>query len=75
MLFGSGFAMGSVTIRLDSVSGATLGAAPVRLDGSICQRINSVSGDKAGPHTIVAVQNGSVAAKAAVTFVQPSLVR
>ncbi len=75
MLFGAGFAPGAVAIRLDTVTGLALGSASVRGDGSICQRIQSAPGNKAGAHTLVALQNGVVVAQAAVTFVQPSIVR
>ena len=75
MLFGAGLAAGRVTIRLDTAAGATLGAATVRADGSICERIQGVAADKAGPHTLVAVLNNAVVAKAAVSFVLPSGVR
>ena len=74
-LFGSGLAAGPVTIRLDSISGATLGTAVVRADGTFCQQMRGVPGDQAGAHTLAAVQNGTVAAQTTVTFVVPSGVR
>lgn len=69
MLFGSGFAAGTVTIHLDALTGVTLGTATARADGSICQKIQTAPGNKAGAHTLVAVQNGAVVAQTAVTFV------
>lgn len=71
MLFGSGFAPGTVTVHLDT-GGAVLGSATVRPDGSICQRMQSAPGNKAGAHTLVAVQNGAVVAQTDVTFVPQS---
>jgi hypothetical protein len=75
MLFGRGFASGTVAVRLDVPSGTALGTATVRADGSICQQMHSPPANAAGAHTLVAVQNGAVAARAPVTFVTPSLVR
>lgn len=75
VLFGAGFAAGPVTIRLDTATGVSLGTATVRPDGSICQRMQSAPGNKAGAHKLVAVQNGAVVAQADVTFVLPSGVR
>ena len=75
MLFGAGFAAGTVTVRLDTATGVPLGAATVRADGSICQRMQSAPGNKTGAHKLVAVQNGIVVAQADVTFVLPSGVR
>lgn len=75
-LFGAGFvAGGTVAIHLDSAAGSTLGTAVVRPDGSICQQIPSAPGNKAGGHTLVAVQSGATVAQTAVTFVLPSIVR
>lgn len=74
-LFGSGLAAGPVTIRLDTVSGATLGTAVVRSDGTFCGQMRGVPGDQAGAHSLAAVQNGTVAAQTTVTFVLPSGVR
>jgi hypothetical protein len=75
MLFGAGFASGQVTIHLDTTTGATLGTASVHADGSICQRMQSAPGNKAGARTLVAMQNGAVVAQTAVMFVLPSGVR
>ena len=72
MLFGAGFAPGTVTLHLDSSTGPILGTANVRPDGSICQKMQSAPGNKAGAHNLVAVQNGAVVAQTAVTFVSPS---
>ena len=74
-LFGARFAPGTVTIHLDSAAGPTLGAAAVRPDGSIGGKMQSAPGSKAGPHTLVAVQNGAVATQVAVTFVLPMILR
>ena len=75
-LFGAGFAAGgTVAIHLDSATGFTLGTAAVRADGSICQQIQSAPGNKAGAHTLVAVQAGASVAQTPVTFVLPSVVR
>jgi hypothetical protein len=41
MLFGAGFAAGTVAIHLDTTTGATLGAAMGHADGSICQQMQS----------------------------------
>ena len=64
-----------MAIHLDSATGFTLGTAAVRADGSICQQIPSAPGNKAGAHTLVAVQAGASVAQTAVTFVLPSVVR
>jgi hypothetical protein len=74
-LFGTGFAAGTVTIQLDSTTGPVLDTAPVQSDGSICKAMPGVSANQAGPHELVAVQNGTVRAHTAVTFVTPSGVR
>lgn len=74
LLFGSGFVPGTVEVHLDDASGPTLGVAPVRPDGSICQRMRSPAADKAGPHSLVAMQNGAVSARRAVTFVLPTII-
>lgn len=75
MLFGAGFAPGTVTIHLDTTTGSMLGIATVRADGSICQQMQSPPSNEAGAHTLVAAQNGAVVAKTAVTFVLPNVVR
>ncbi|MEO8561351.1 MAG: hypothetical protein ABI601_04700, partial [bacterium] len=72
MLFGAGFAPGGVNITLDNAAGQLLGTAAVRPDGSICQRVRSPSANMAGPHAVVAVQNGALVARTNVTFVMPS---
>jgi hypothetical protein len=72
VLFGSGFAAGSVIVRLDNASGATLGTATVRPDRSICQQMRSPPGNKAGSHAVVAVQNGAAVAQTNINFVLPS---
>jgi hypothetical protein len=74
MLFGAGFAAGTVTIRLDTTMGATLGTATAGADGSFCQQLNSPPGSNAGAHTLVAVQNAAVVAQTAVTFVLPNVI-
>jgi hypothetical protein len=75
MLFGAGFAPGTVTIHLDAPTGPALETAQVRADGSICHQMKGVPGDKAGAHALVAAQNGAAVAQTAVTFVVPSVVR
>lgn len=75
MLFGAGFPAGTVTINLDTPTGAMLGTATVRANGTICQQMQSPPAKDAGAHTLVAVQAGAVLALAAVTFVLPSVVR
>ena len=71
MLFGSGFAAGTVTVRLDTATGTTLGAATVRADGSFCQQMQSVPRSQAGKHTLLAVQSGAIVARLATEFVVP----
>ncbi len=75
MLFGTGFAQGTVAIRLDTATGAVLGTATVRADGSFCQQMKSVPRSQAGAHTLLAVQNGAVVARLPTQFVVPSVVR
>jgi hypothetical protein len=74
MLFGAGFAAGTVTIRLETTMGATLGTATVSADGSFCQQMQSPPGNNAGAHTLVAVQNAAVVPQTAVTFVLPTVI-
>ena len=75
MLFGAGFPAGTVTINLDTPTGAMLGTATVHANGTICQQMQSPPAKDAGAHTLVAVQAGAVLAQAAVTFVLPNVVR
>jgi hypothetical protein len=72
LLFGAGFAAGSVFVNLDNAAGVQLGSAAVRPDGSICQQMRSPTAALAGPHAIVAVQGGTIVARTNVTFVAPS---
>lgn len=74
-LFGSGLMAGSVTIRLDSATGLSLGTATVKADGTFCQKMQAAPANQAGAHTLVAVQNGAVVARLNVTFVLPYVVR
>jgi hypothetical protein len=69
MLFGSGFAAGTVTIHLDTATGHALGTATVRADGSFCQQMQPVPRAQAGAHTIMALQNGAIGAQLRATFV------
>jgi hypothetical protein len=74
MLFGSGFAAGTVTVRLDTATGATLGTATVHPDGSFCQQMQSVPRSQAGKHTLLAMQSGAVVARLATEFVVPEVI-
>jgi hypothetical protein len=74
MLFGSGFAAGTVTIRLDTATGATLGIATVHSDGSFCQQMQSVPRSQSGKHTLLAMQSGAVIARLATEFVVPEVI-
>jgi hypothetical protein len=74
MMFGSGFAAGTVAIRLDTVTGFLLGSAPVGAPGTFCQLMHTPPGAQAGKHTLLAVQNGVVAAQSPATFVLPEVV-
>ncbi len=74
MLFGSGFAAGTVTVRLDTATGATLGTATVHPDGNFCQQMQSVPTSQAGKHTLLAVQSGAIVARLATEFVVPEVV-
>lgn len=69
MLFGAGFAPGSVAINLDTSAGLQLGTAVARPDGSICEQMRSPTANLAGPHAIVATQGGTMVARTNVTFV------
>ena len=69
MLFGAGFAAGSVAVSLDTPGGLQLGTAVVRPDGSICERMRSPAASMAGPHVLVATQGGTMVARTSVTFV------
>jgi hypothetical protein len=69
MLFGSGFAPGTVTVHLDTQAGSVLGTAAVGANGTFCQKMRSPPRAQAGKHTLVAVENGAVAAQLPVTFV------
>jgi hypothetical protein len=73
MLFGAGFAAGAVAIHLDNAAGLQLGAAVVRPDGSICERMQSPTATMAGLHAVVATQGGKPIARTNVTFVVPSV--
>ena len=75
MLFGSGFSTGVATVRLDTATGAALGTAAVRADGSLCQSMNAPPVSQAGAHSLLAIQNGAVVTRLPVTFVVPSVVR
>jgi hypothetical protein len=69
MLFGAGFAAGSVAINLDTSAGLQLGTAVVRPDGSICEQMRSPTANMAGPHVVVATQAGTAVARTNITFV------
>lgn len=74
-LFGAGFTPGAVTIHLDTATGASLGTATAKADGSFCQVLPGVPGSQAGARKLVAVQDGATQAQLAITFVLPSVVR
>ena len=74
MLFGAGMDAGPVAVHLDAATGPILGNANARPDGTFCQQMPGVPGNQAGNHRLLAVQNGSVKAQTAVTFVAPSIV-
>lgn len=75
MLFGAGFAPGTVTFHLDGPTAAVLGSATPGRDGSFCQQMPGVPGRQAGAHKLIAVQNGAVQTQIPITFVLPSVVR
>lgn len=73
MLFGAGFAPGSVSVYADRATGSRpLGTANVPADGTFCEQMRGISGTQLGPHTLLAVENGAVKAQAAVTVVPPT---
>jgi hypothetical protein len=74
MMLGSGFAPGTVAVRLDSVTGFMMGSATVDAGGSFCQRMNTPPSSLAGKHNIVAVENGAIAASVSATFILPEVV-
>jgi hypothetical protein len=70
MLFGAGFAPGNVSIYADKSTGTRpLGGATVHPDGTFCEQMRGISGRELGPHTLLAVENGTVQAQAAITVV------
>jgi hypothetical protein len=75
--FGTGFAAGTVTLRLDSATGQSLGTATVKADGTFCS--DSFQGPPSNQignnHTLVAVQNGTVQATIPVRVVAPTVIR
>jgi hypothetical protein len=74
MIFGSGFASGTVTISLDTVAGFVLGRATVAAPGTFCELMHTPPAAQAGKHTLLAVQNGIVAAQSPATFVLPEVI-
>ena len=64
MLAGSGFGPGTVSVRLDTATGAVLGTAVVQGDGSFCGQMRSTS--KPGRYTLIAVQNGVTVSQLAI---------
>ena len=68
MLAGSGFGPGTITIRLDTATGAVLGSAAVQADGNFCGQMRSTG--KPGKYTLIAVQNGAVVSQLPTQFVR-----
>jgi hypothetical protein len=74
ILFGSGFAQGPVTTRLDTPAGFTLGTATAGADRRFCQEMPGVPGKFAGAHTLLGIQNGVTQSQTPITFVLPSVI-
>ncbi|HLH23643.1 MAG TPA: hypothetical protein VK066_14070 [Chloroflexota bacterium] len=75
-VYGTGFAPGRVTLRLDSATGMELGTATVGADGTFCHdAFRGPPASQVGNHTLVAVQNGTAQATIPVRVVRPSPVR
>jgi hypothetical protein len=75
VLFGSGFAPGIVTIRVDRATGHEVGTVKVQGDGSFCEEMKSVPLALVGRRTLVAIQNNAIAAQLPTQFVRRSVVR
>jgi hypothetical protein len=76
-LYGTGFAPGPMTVHLDSATGASLGTATVRPDGTFCH--DAFRGPPASQvgnnHSLVAVQNNTAQVTIPVRVVRPDVVR
>lgn len=68
-LFGSGFAPGLVSLRLDTATGMVLGNATVQGNGTFCGYFSGPPPAMAGNHVLVALQDGAVRATLPVEVV------
>ncbi|MDQ6740806.1 MAG: hypothetical protein M3021_10730 [Actinomycetota bacterium] len=76
-LSGTGFPRGPVDIYLDSANGPRLWGGTASAGGTfaaVCQVSSDQINRKYGPHTLVAVANGSVQATLTLTFVPPEVI-
>jgi len=69
MLFGAGFKLGAVSVRLDTANGLVVGSAVAQGNGTFCQKLAGVPVSQAGNHKLIAVQNGAIQAQVPATFV------
>ena len=69
MLFGAGFKLGAVSVRLDTANGLVVGSAVAQGNGTFCQKLAGVPVSQAGNHKLIAVQNGAIQAQVPAAFV------